>query len=185
MAGKGVCKRHDVNSKGINWRAAPLLFSGTRLCKRRFQNIQRLAEDAILNGDWCEEPDDIAVHAAGEQDQSLFKGNQADPVGELCAWQLRSGIVELDGIHKARPTDVDDLRYRLAQRFEALLQPISQEIGTIAKVLVGDDVKHRMGSSDTDGIAAIGAAKSARTRRIHDLGPPGDSGKRKAARKAL
>src|SRR5690606_42106929 len=67
---------------------------GPRFPDRRFKYVQRLVHHVVLDRDGREKPDDIAVNAAGQQDQALLKRLEAYGIGKVCRGQVLPWIVE-------------------------------------------------------------------------------------------
>ena len=60
----------------------------------------------IRYSNWCQKPDDVAVDAAGEQDEAAFQGLHPDFCGEGCVGFVVGGVGEFDGDHEAGAADV-------------------------------------------------------------------------------
>ena len=56
--------------------------------------------------DGCQKPDDVAVDAAGEQDEAAFQGLHPDFCGEACVGFVVGGVGEFYRDHEAGAADV-------------------------------------------------------------------------------
>src|SRR6476469_602697 len=150
--------------------------------ERLLEDVETLAEQLVARGERRQEPEDVAVRAARQGDETLGVAGLVDGAGQRgVGREVARAVDELDREHGAATADVADLRVLLGERLEARHEEGLDLLGAAAEVLL----LHRLDGTECgrtgDRVAAVGAAEAAGVDRVHDVRAAGDDGQREPA----
>ena len=113
-----------------------------------------------------QQADDVAVEAAGEEDEAALEGGVDDRLRAI-----RRALGELEGEHRAEPAHLADLRVRARRGRRAARGASSPSSPRAGEELgLGDDVEHGERGGARERIAAERPTETAGRHRVHDLG---------------
>src|SRR5919199_1380171 len=152
--------------------------SRSRACvdKRLLEDRETRLGVLVADRERREEPEDVPVDAAGQEEQAALERRLHGRGGER-----RRLLGELEGEHRAEAANLADLGYATRDAVEAGAEEPPELLGAPPELRLGNRVEDGRRGGAGDRVAAEGAAEAARGDGVHELGPAGDSGERKAA----
>src|SRR6185436_7035828 len=160
----------------------------SRACvdERFLQEVEASAEILVGYDERDENPDDVPVEAAREEDEPALAGGHSGRAGERGCRRLRLAILdELDRQHRPQSADFADRLDAARYRLEAGANPLSELVGTPAELVARDLIEYDQGRGARERVAAEGAAETAGRHGVHDLPRPGDAREREAPAERL
>src|SRR5690625_3551194 len=146
--------------------------------------LQSMVDLLVVDDQRRDHPDDVAVRAAGQQQQAVLGS---------CLLRTRGGGAvggavggdELAGQHQAAAAHVADLGVDGTDLLQALAQPLAPRDDVGDQVLLLDHVEGGECSGASDRVAAVGAALRTGPGLLHDRGRSGDRREGEPAGQAL
>src|SRR3954471_18527253 len=154
--------------------------AGACVAKRLLEEAETALELLVCRGERRQQPDDVAVEAAREQDEPLLACGRGDGLRRLTV-----SLDELEREHRPEAAHLADDRIARGDFVEPCAQQAADLVAARAKAGSRQLVERRKRRRAADGITAEGAAEAARVHRVHQLGAAGHSGERQPAPERL
>src|SRR3954451_2290631 len=147
--------------------------AGACVAKRLLEEAEAALELLVCRGERRQQPDDVAVEAAREQDEPLLACRRRDGLRRLTV-----SLDELQREHRPEAAHLADDRIARGDFVEPCAQETTNLFGALAKAGSRQLVEHRKRRGAADGITAEGPAESAGVHGVHRLRAAGHPGER-------